>query len=114
MNNSLSLVVEQHAEEASFLAALRDYALRAPHYDIDHLGKLDNRLDAHLDGLRIGGIEAMLRGRAGAQGPRALGGPSCRGQPRTCRGQAQVLQNRSHPTPSLHDDIDTLPRVLHP
>lgn len=38
MNNSLSLVVEQHAEEAGFLAALRDYALRAPHYGIDHLG----------------------------------------------------------------------------
>lgn len=72
MNNSLSLVVEQHAEEASFLAALRDYALRAPHYDIDHLGKLDNRIDAHLDGLRIAGptgLEVLL----GQLGPNAVG-----------------------------------------
>lgn len=63
MNDSLPLVVEQHAEEASFLAALRDDALRAPHYDIDHLGALDNRLDAHLDGLRIAGylgLETLL------------------------------------------------------
>jgi uncharacterized protein (TIGR02270 family) len=72
MNNSLSRVVEQHAEEASFLVVLRDYALRAPHYDIEHLDKLDNRLDAHLDGLRIAtpdGLQTLL-----AQlGPHAIG-----------------------------------------
>ncbi|MCG6577010.1 TIGR02270 family protein [Pseudomonas sp. AF32] len=63
MNNSLFPIIEQHAEEASFLANLRDYALRAPHYDIEHLSALDNRLDAHLDGLRIAaddGLEALL------------------------------------------------------
>jgi len=72
MNHSLSLVIEQHAEEASFLANLRDYALHAPHYDIEHLATLDNRLDAHLDGLRIAahdGLETLL-----AQlGPHAIG-----------------------------------------
>ncbi|CAN1600869.1 TIGR02270 family protein [Pseudomonas mediterranea] len=72
MSDSLSLVIEQHAEEASFLANLRDHALRAPHYDIEHLGTLDNRLDAHLDGLRIAahdGVETLL-----AQlGPHAIG-----------------------------------------
>ncbi|MDB6442598.1 TIGR02270 family protein [Pseudomonas sp. 21TX0197] len=63
MSDSLSLVIEQHAEEASFLAVLRDDASRAPHYDLDHLGKLDSRLDAHLDGLRIAGppgLETLL------------------------------------------------------
>ena len=58
-----SIVLDQHAEEASFLAILRDYALRAPHYDIAHLDNLDNRLDAHLDGLRIaapGAQETLL------------------------------------------------------
>ncbi|WP_417692525.1 TIGR02270 family protein [Pseudomonas sp.] len=67
-----SVVLDQHAEEASFLAVLRDYALRAPHYDIDHLDKLDNRLDAHLDGLRIaapGGLETLLT----QLGPHAIG-----------------------------------------
>ncbi|SDK22843.1 TIGR02270 family protein [Pseudomonas indica] len=65
-------MVEQHAEEAGFLAVLRDYALRAPHYDLDDLDKLDDRLDAHLDGLRIAGssgLETLL-----AQlGPHAIG-----------------------------------------
>ncbi|XVN15789.1 TIGR02270 family protein [Pseudomonas corrugata] len=72
MNNSLSLVIEQHAEDASFLANLRDDALHAPHYDIEHLGILDNRLDAHLDGLRIAarnGLETLLS----QLGPHAIG-----------------------------------------
>lgn len=72
MHFSIPQTVLQHAEEASFLAVLRDYALRAPHYDLDHLGKLDNRLDAHLDGLRIaapGGLKTLLT----QLGPHAIG-----------------------------------------
>ncbi|QGA50126.1 TIGR02270 family protein [Pseudomonas brassicacearum] len=69
---SLSPILDQHTEEVSFLAALRDYAVRAPHYDLDQIGTLDNRLDAHLDGLRIAGttgLETLL-----AQlGPHAVG-----------------------------------------
>jgi uncharacterized protein (TIGR02270 family) len=46
-------IVQQHAEEAAFLWLLRDNAVRAPHYNLKDLTKLDNRIEAHLDGLRI-------------------------------------------------------------
>jgi len=48
-------IIDQHAEEASFLWLLRNNAVSAPHYDLDDLAKLDDRVDAHLDGLRIAG-----------------------------------------------------------
>src|SRR5258708_25501315 len=48
-------VVTQHAEEASFLALLHDSAVRAAHFRLRDLGNLDERLEAHLDGLRIAG-----------------------------------------------------------
>jgi uncharacterized protein (TIGR02270 family) len=72
MMKTLPVVLDLHVEEAAFLAILRDYALRAPHYDLDDLGKLEERIDAHLDGLRIAGssgLEILL-----AQlGPHAVG-----------------------------------------
>jgi uncharacterized protein (TIGR02270 family) len=45
----------QHAEEASFLWLLRQAAVTRPHYSLADLSKLDNRVEAHLDGLRIAG-----------------------------------------------------------
>src|SRR5438132_12406991 len=48
-------VVEQHAEEAAFLWLLRDAAVSQPHYSLPDLAKLDNRVEAHIDGLRIAG-----------------------------------------------------------
>ncbi|MCR1764356.1 hypothetical protein NAG16_14970, partial [Pseudomonas aeruginosa] len=48
---SIAAIVDQHAEEAAFLALLRDYAVRAPHYDLEELAELDQRIEAHLDGL---------------------------------------------------------------
>ncbi len=51
----ITAVLEQHAEESAFLWILRDGATRAPHYNLKDLAKLDNRLEAHLDGLRIAG-----------------------------------------------------------
>ncbi|WP_431081772.1 TIGR02270 family protein [Pseudomonas thivervalensis] len=59
----ISSMIEQHAEEACFLILLHDHAVRAPHYDLDDLSKLDERIDAHLDGLRIAGstgLETLL------------------------------------------------------
>jgi uncharacterized protein (TIGR02270 family) len=48
-------IVTQHAEEAAFLWLLRDIAVSAPHYSLADLSELDNRVEAHLDGLRIAG-----------------------------------------------------------
>jgi uncharacterized protein (TIGR02270 family) len=51
-------IVSQHAEEAAFLWLLRDNATRAPHYNLADLADLEERVDAHLDGLRVAGEEA--------------------------------------------------------
>jgi uncharacterized protein (TIGR02270 family) len=48
-------IVCQHAEEAGFLWLLRDAAVRAPHYLLNDLARLDGRVEAHLDGLRVNG-----------------------------------------------------------
>ncbi len=48
-------IVGQHAEEAAFLWLLRAAAVRAPHYRLKDLTKLDNRVEAHVDGLRVAG-----------------------------------------------------------
>jgi uncharacterized protein (TIGR02270 family) len=48
-------IVEQHAEEAAFLWLLRDVAVDAPHYALRHLARLDERVEAHVDGLRVAG-----------------------------------------------------------
>lgn len=57
-------IVEQHAEEAAFLWLLRDKAVDAPHYKRHHLARLEERIEAHLDGLRVAGAvgyEVALR-----------------------------------------------------
>jgi uncharacterized protein (TIGR02270 family) len=48
-------IVEQHAEEAAFLWLLRDAAVDAPHYALRHLARLDERVEAHVDGLKVAG-----------------------------------------------------------
>jgi uncharacterized protein (TIGR02270 family) len=48
-------ILTQHTEESSFLWLLRDRAVHAPHYTLKDLARLDNRVEAHLDGLRIAG-----------------------------------------------------------
>jgi uncharacterized protein (TIGR02270 family) len=52
-------VVAQHAEEAAFLWLLRDAACRQPHFRLKDLAKLDDRVEAHLDGLRVAGDEGL-------------------------------------------------------
>src|SRR5208337_3390113 len=48
-------VVALHAGDAPFVWAQRDAAVRAPHFKIKDLAKLDERVEAHIDGLRVGG-----------------------------------------------------------
>jgi uncharacterized protein (TIGR02270 family) len=63
------VVVEQHAEEAAFLWTMRDQAVLAPNYALKDLERLDERVEAHLDGLRIAGqvgFEACRRALEGA------------------------------------------------
>ena len=48
-------VIVEHAEEMAFLWQLRQYAVVAPHFSLQRLEDLDDRISAHLDGLRIAG-----------------------------------------------------------
>jgi uncharacterized protein (TIGR02270 family) len=48
-------VIDQHAEEAAFLWTQRDHAITAPQYALKDLAKLDERVEAHVDGLRVAG-----------------------------------------------------------
>ncbi len=48
-------VISQHTEGAAFLWLLRDAAVSAPHHSLTDLAELDNRVEAHIDGLRIAG-----------------------------------------------------------
>jgi uncharacterized protein (TIGR02270 family) len=48
-------IVEQHAEEAAFLWGRRDAATQQPHFSLSELARLDERVEAHVDGLRIAG-----------------------------------------------------------
>jgi uncharacterized protein (TIGR02270 family) len=48
-------ILEQHAEEVAFLWSQRDRATDAPHYPRRYLARLDERVEAHLDGLRVAG-----------------------------------------------------------
>ena len=48
-------IVSQHVEEAAFLWSLRDAVVYAPNYSLEELVDFDDRIEAHLDGLRIAG-----------------------------------------------------------
>jgi uncharacterized protein (TIGR02270 family) len=65
-------IVSQHAEETALLWMLRRAAVTSSNYGLGDLAKLDGRIEAHLDGLRVAGeagwrfCEAqLLRGEAG-------------------------------------------------
>jgi uncharacterized protein (TIGR02270 family) len=46
-------VVRRHAEEVAFIWSLRARAVISPSYTLHDLALLDERIDAHLDGLRV-------------------------------------------------------------
>jgi len=45
----------QHVEEAAHLRNVRSVLVRAPHVRLLHLGRLDERIAAHLDGIAVAG-----------------------------------------------------------
>jgi len=46
---------EHFADDASFLWLYRDQAVRSPNYNGSEVAELDDRIEAHLDGLRVAG-----------------------------------------------------------
>ncbi|MFP2927200.1 hypothetical protein ACLESO_18775 [Pyxidicoccus sp. 3LG] len=57
-NGLLPELVSRHFEEASFLWDVRRGAVDASHYTFADLARLDARVEAHLDGLRVAGVGA--------------------------------------------------------
>jgi uncharacterized protein (TIGR02270 family) len=53
--NTFFNVISQHAEESAMLWLLRRAATKSTHYSLANLAKIDGRVEAHLDGLRIAG-----------------------------------------------------------
>lgn len=53
MPQIIESIVTQYAEESSFLWLLRENAIYAPHYNLKDLAEHDERVEAHVDGLRI-------------------------------------------------------------
>jgi uncharacterized protein (TIGR02270 family) len=48
-------IVDQYSQEAAFLWLLREAGVRAPHYNLEDLSRLDDRIEANIDGLRVAG-----------------------------------------------------------
>lgn len=67
----VAAVVQQHAEEAAMLSHLRQVLVRAPHVRLLQLGRLDERIAAHLDGLAVAGPAGHGLLRAALERPRA-------------------------------------------
>jgi uncharacterized protein (TIGR02270 family) len=67
-------IVEQHADEAAFLWRHRSVFLNAPHITLHQLFAHDERIDAHLDGLRIAGERGWqaCASRLAAEDPGAM------------------------------------------
>ncbi|MBX3622954.1 MAG: TIGR02270 family protein [Rhizobacter sp.] len=63
------IVVSQHVEDAASLRAVREVLVAAPHVKLLHLGRTDERLAAHLDGLAVAGADAVQMARAGLATP---------------------------------------------
>jgi uncharacterized protein (TIGR02270 family) len=63
----IAAVVQQHAEEAAMLRHVRSVLVRAPHVALLHLGRLDERIAAHLDGLLVAGRAGRAMATAGLE-----------------------------------------------
>lgn len=68
---AVATVVQQHAEEAAMLSHVRHVLVRAPHVGLLQLGRLDERIAAHLDGLAVAGATGKALLRAALERPGA-------------------------------------------
>jgi hypothetical protein len=59
----IPVVITQHAEADAFYRLLHDAAACAPHYSLADLAKLDHRLEANMDGLRVAGAAGWEMGQ---------------------------------------------------
>ena len=55
MSKCITAIVEQHRIEAAFVWFLREHSLTLPNYSLIDLSRLEDRLEAHLDALRVAG-----------------------------------------------------------
>jgi uncharacterized protein (TIGR02270 family) len=62
-------IVSQHVEDAASLRAVRSVLIRAPHVKLLHLGRADERLYAHLDGLLIAGDDGYRLAQSALESP---------------------------------------------
>lgn len=46
-------IIDQHVEETAFLWLLRNNAIKEAHYNLIYLQRLEDRIEAHIDGLRV-------------------------------------------------------------
>ncbi len=64
MNQAISAIISQHAEEAALCWSWRDRGATQPHYLLSDVVNVDNQLDAHIDGLRVAGDEGWANCQA--------------------------------------------------
>jgi uncharacterized protein (TIGR02270 family) len=62
-------VLQQHVDDAADLYAIRSRLCTAAHVTVEHLGRFDERLAAHLDALVIGGAQAARTAQAALANP---------------------------------------------
>lgn len=62
-------IVSQHLEDAASLRSVRSVLVRAPHVKLLQLGRADERLLAHLDGLAVAGDEGYAMAQAALEVP---------------------------------------------
>jgi len=53
----IKAIIEQHAEESASLWLQRNAAVAEPHYFFKDLAHIDDRVDAHIDDIRVAGNE---------------------------------------------------------
>lgn len=67
----VAVVVQQHAEESALLSHVRSVLVRAPHVGLLQLGRIDERIAAHLDGLAVAGSAGKALANAALERPGA-------------------------------------------